>query len=253
MKTDAIAILSASLIVSAAITVNAYGNPYAGGWSNCTWSAWEIAYQNTGIELPGWGNAGNWYSAAAYSGYSVSGYPSPGSIAVWSNHVGYVSDVSDGQMYVIEGGYSGGYHEGWWPIGDRHGQYLIGFVNLWGSWQEPDYTIYENHDYYVEPAAETIQADISGTIEIPDPVDEVKLTADNVETVTVEDAETEERTLTMVTIESVADCEACISVPILNGYQYEEASDKTTIKEESADSPSMLRIDVQVVNSPASN
>ena len=31
----------------------------------CTWYAWQQAYDNTGVALPNFGNAGNWYSAAS--------------------------------------------------------------------------------------------------------------------------------------------------------------------------------------------
>ena len=44
--------------------VQAY-NPYFGGYSNCTWSAWQIAYETTGIALPDFGVSGNWMNAAA--------------------------------------------------------------------------------------------------------------------------------------------------------------------------------------------
>ena len=39
-------------------------NPYFGGYSNCTWSAWQIVYDTTGIALPDFGVAGNWMNAA---------------------------------------------------------------------------------------------------------------------------------------------------------------------------------------------
>lgn len=97
------------------------GNPYAGGWTNCTWGAWQALYNARGIALPSMGNASQWLASAASMGYSVGGAPAPGSVAVWYyttsayGHVAYVSDVSaDGSMiYVIEGGYMGAYHEGW--------------------------------------------------------------------------------------------------------------------------------------------
>jgi len=106
-------------------------NPYYGGWSNCTWSAWQLCYSHTGIALPRFGNAGAWYGNAAAYGYSVGTSPAPMSIIVWSNHVGFVTEVSeDGTMvYIKEGGYCGGYHEGWWPSqGGRHGQAFYGYV-----------------------------------------------------------------------------------------------------------------------------
>ena len=109
-------------------------NPYFGGYSNCTWSAWQIAYETTGIALPEFGRAGNWMNAAASMGYTVSNVPMPDSIVVWSGHVGYVSAVSeDGSMvYVREGGYCGGYHEGWFPAYcPRSYQALYGYIYLY--------------------------------------------------------------------------------------------------------------------------
>ena len=106
-------------------------NPYYGGWSNCTWSAWQLCYEHTGIALPRFGNAGAWYGNAPAFGYSVGTAPAAMSIIVWSNHVGFVTEVSeDGSMvYIKEGGYCGGYHEGWWPSqSGRNGQAFYGYV-----------------------------------------------------------------------------------------------------------------------------
>ena len=67
-------------------------------------------------------------------GYYVSSVPVENSIVVWSNHVGYVSAVSeDGSMiYVREGGYCGGYHEGWFPAYyPRSWQALYGYIYLY--------------------------------------------------------------------------------------------------------------------------
>ncbi|MBQ9327079.1 MAG: hypothetical protein IJ225_00905 [Solobacterium sp.] len=109
-------------------------NPYWGGYGNCTWSAWQIAYETTGIALPAFGRAGSWLNSAASMGYYVSSVPVENSIVVWSNHVGYVSAVSeDGSMiYVREGGYCGGYHEGWFPAYyPRSWQALYGYIYLY--------------------------------------------------------------------------------------------------------------------------
>ncbi len=108
-------------------------NPYYGGWSNCTWSAWQLAYETTGIALPAFGVAGTWMNTAAAMGYYTSNVPAVNSIVVWSNHVGFVSAVSeDGSMvYVREGGYCGGYHEGWAPAYfPRSYQALYGYIYL---------------------------------------------------------------------------------------------------------------------------
>lgn len=106
-------------------------NPYAGGWSNCTWGAWQALYNARGIALPSMGNATNWYHAAQSMGYSTGSTPAPGSIVCWAygtsalGHVAYVSQVSaDGSsIYIIEGGYLGGYMERWTPAWDG---------NMWG-------------------------------------------------------------------------------------------------------------------------
>ena len=109
-------------------------NPYFGGYQNCTWSAWQIAYETTGIALPNFGSAGNWLNKAASMGYTTSNVPVSNSIVVWSSHVGYVSAVSeDGSMvYIREGGYNGGYHEGWFPAYyPRSYQALYGYIYLY--------------------------------------------------------------------------------------------------------------------------
>ncbi len=109
-------------------------NPYFGGYSNCTWSAWQIVYETTGIALPNFGVAGNWMNAAARMGYTVSSVPAVNSIVCWSHHVGVVTAISeDGSMvYIKEGGYCGGYHEGWFPAYySRSRQALYGYIWLW--------------------------------------------------------------------------------------------------------------------------
>ena len=109
-------------------------NPYFGGYRNCTWSAWQITYERTGIALPALGVAGQWMNRAAAMGYYTSKVPVPNSIVVWSGHVGFVADVSeDGSMvYIVEGGYCGGYHEGWFPAYyPRSYQALYGYIYLY--------------------------------------------------------------------------------------------------------------------------
>lgn len=109
-------------------------NPYGGGWTNCTWSAWQLAYEATGIALPSLGNASQWYGNAAASGFSVGSEPRANSIGVWYGHVVYVTDVDgEGNIYVKEGGFGGGYNEGWSAgYGSRYGQGLIGYIYLDG-------------------------------------------------------------------------------------------------------------------------
>ena len=118
--------------VKALMTTSSEGNPYPGSWNNCTWAAWKLIKDLTGISLPGWGNAGNWYSRAEADGYGTSQTPSMYSIAVWSNHVGVVTDISeDGRyVYIREGNFGGAYHEGWWPAsGTRTNQRLLGYIH----------------------------------------------------------------------------------------------------------------------------
>ena len=113
-----------------ALAQNGGWNPYSGGWSNCTWSAWELARSHTGLCLPQWGNASSWYYGAAASGYTVSSTPSPYCIAVYSGHVALVTAVSGNSVYIKEGGYLGGYNERWvsaWGTGTRG---LIGYIWL---------------------------------------------------------------------------------------------------------------------------
>lgn len=113
------------------IPILAAGNPYSGGWSNCTWSAWELAYEATGISLPSFGNAGQWYANAAAYGYTVSPIPRANSIGVWSGHVVYIADFDGQNIYIKEGGFLGGYHEEWTDgYSSRYGQALLGYIYL---------------------------------------------------------------------------------------------------------------------------
>lgn len=75
----------------------------------CTWYAWQQAYENAGVALPGWDNAQTWYNSAKQAGYSVGKEAKPNSIAVWSSidgygHVGYVVSVEGDYMTTNEGG-----------------------------------------------------------------------------------------------------------------------------------------------------
>lgn len=107
---------------------NSGGNPYYGGWSNCTWSAWQLVHDAIGISLPRWGNAGEWLANAAASGYSTGSSPRANSLIVWGWHVGYVTAVDGDNIYVKEGNYLGSYREGWlasWRKGS-----IIGYIYL---------------------------------------------------------------------------------------------------------------------------
>lgn len=123
--------LLALLMALAPITpVHAAGNPYYGGWSNCTWGAWQALYNATGIALPGMGNASDWLWRAQSYGYATGTAPAAGSIAVYTNHVAYVSAVSSDQssVYIIEGGFNGGYNERWVSSWAIYGQSLQGYI-----------------------------------------------------------------------------------------------------------------------------
>ena len=111
-------------------------NPYYGGWGNCTWSAWQLCLQYTGVALPRLGNAGAWYASAAAMGMAVGQTPAANSIGVWSNHVVFVTQVSEdgSQVYMKEGGYCGGYNEGWIDaMSSRNGQTFIGYIYITSS------------------------------------------------------------------------------------------------------------------------
>ena len=128
----------AFLVGTISVPMKVYANPYTGGNSNCTHTAWRLAYENTGIQLPGWRNACTWYDSARNAGYTVSTVPREKSIAVWSGgpsgagHVAYVSQVSGDQIYIKEGGYSGGYHEGWENAYGRTKYYSNNYLTMIG-------------------------------------------------------------------------------------------------------------------------
>ena len=132
--------------LSFTLSVNAATNPY-GKYQDlygvktvrCTWYAWEQAYINAGVALPGWGNAQTWYNSAAMAGYSVGKEARSNSIAVWSSsdsygHVAYVVSVDESGEYmtVNEGGIPTEENEGI-VIGSKlstSASNLIGFIYL---------------------------------------------------------------------------------------------------------------------------
>jgi surface antigen len=105
-------------------------NPYGGGWSNCTWGAWQLAYQKLGVSLPSWGYAGSWYASAAASGYAVGQEPRGNAIAVYSGHVAFVDSASGSTAEIEEGGYMGGYNHRVVPSDSDGYQPLIGYIYL---------------------------------------------------------------------------------------------------------------------------
>ncbi len=166
-------------------------NPYYGGWSNCTWSAWQLCYDYTGIALPRLGNAGAWYGTAAAYGYSVGTAPAAMSIGVWSNHVVFVTEVSeDGSMvYIKEGGYCGGYHEGWIPSqSNRNGQIFYGYIYVGsgGAVIEPTAIVTTTTEYNAE-TGEVVQ-----TQTVQNAAPEIVFPEVNEEVVRVDNAASEE-------------------------------------------------------------
>ena len=107
-------------------------NPYYGGWSNCTWGAWQLVHDTLGISLPGWGMAGNWISDAQRSGYATGSSPKVYSIAVYSWHVAFVTAVDGDRIYIKEGNYMGHYYERWVPADGLPytGQSCLGYIYL---------------------------------------------------------------------------------------------------------------------------
>jgi len=136
-------ILFLSFITLSNAAANPYGkyqDLYGVKTVRCTWYAWEEAYNNAGVALPGWGNAQTWYNLAAQSGFSVGQVAKANSIAVWSSgdaygHVAYVVSVdSDGvYMTVNEGGMPDAVDSEGIIIGSRKSTSaanLIGFIYL---------------------------------------------------------------------------------------------------------------------------
>ena len=105
-------------------------NPYSGGWSNCTYGAWEAVYESLGISLPSFGNASQWVASAQAAGYATGFAPRAGSVAVYVGHVAYAASVSadDSSCYIIEGGYNGHYNERWISASGTSLQPIIGYI-----------------------------------------------------------------------------------------------------------------------------
>lgn len=116
-----------AMMLGGVIVTRAADNPYGKYQTiegittiRCTHFAWQQAYDNMGIALPGWGNAGNWFSSAQnanMAGISTGTEPKENSIAVWTGgayidgeyagHVAYVTSVSGPNTFTVnEGGRS---------------------------------------------------------------------------------------------------------------------------------------------------
>ncbi len=105
-------------------------NPYYGGWSNCVYGAWQLAHDLQGVNLPSWGYAGTWLYSAQASGYATGSAPAAGSIAVYTGHVAYVAAVEGDMVYIMEGGFNGGYNERWVSKDYIYGQSCQGYIYL---------------------------------------------------------------------------------------------------------------------------
>lgn len=108
-------------------------NPYYGGWSNCTWGAWQLVYNNLGIGLPSMGNAGNWLTSAQRLGYATGSEPRVGAVAVYSIHVAYVIDYQpwrSNPVEIEEGGFNGGHNIRWVSAKTTGTQPLRGYIYL---------------------------------------------------------------------------------------------------------------------------
>lgn len=132
--------ISSIFLLNGTVLVHAESvNPYSGGYYNCTWTAWQLAYDKLGVAMPNFGDAGNWYSRAGSLGYWVDQTPSSNSVVVWSGHVGYVDeyDPTTNMMFVEQGGMqigSGGYWAGWMNVGrSLGGQELYGFIHFYDA------------------------------------------------------------------------------------------------------------------------
>lgn len=132
-----------SFITLSHASANPYGkyqDLYGVKTVRCTWYAWEEAYNNAGVALPGWGNAQTWYNLAAQAGFSVGQVAKANSIAVWSSsdaygHVAYVVSVDSDKEYmtVNEGGMPDAVDSEGIIIGSRKSTSaanLIGFIYL---------------------------------------------------------------------------------------------------------------------------
>ncbi len=78
------------------------GNTYAYGW--CTWYV-----KSRKPNIPNsWGNAYQWTSSAAASGYATGSTPVAGAIGAAGNHVVYVESVNGNMVTISEMAYAGG-------------------------------------------------------------------------------------------------------------------------------------------------
>jgi len=143
-----------ALALLPATPVAADGNPYPTNghyWGNCTWGAWQLAYEKLGIELPGMGNAQEWYGNARADGYAVGSDPAANSIVVWSGgrsglgHVAYVDYVNDdGTLFIEEGSGADHNYNARTVDPDAAGMTLLGYIYVSGDTSPVAYDLAES-------------------------------------------------------------------------------------------------------------
>lgn len=151
-KRISFAIITLCLFVSLLpVTAGATGNPFSMHYTwngteiaNCTYVAWQQAYDRLGIELPMRGNAKGWLDEAQGK-YATGTTPQADSIVVYGGgvygHVAYVTNVSGDRITVIENGnWNGSYssslktRESSGAAGTYYGDSsLIGYIYLRSS------------------------------------------------------------------------------------------------------------------------
>lgn len=148
----------AVMVLGCTIMANAaYPNPYpeqanmhGPNAGNCTYRAWQEAYERLGVQMPKWGDAKDWYTGAKNSGqYEVipwvpGNYVPSNSIAVWGasvgegfGHVAFVASADENGFTLIEGNFSptgpeGPYYSRWEQYWEYHSRSagLLGFIVL---------------------------------------------------------------------------------------------------------------------------
>ena len=145
-------IISILLSLLAGFPITVYANPYIrdvtwnGKWANCTYWAWQYAYEYDGVALPKWGDAKYWYDGAS-STYPCDKTPAAHSImCTGSGDLGYVAYVTDynsatGKVYIKQGGVEGtidGRSEGWQSAYPND---LQGYIHLGELPDPPEFVI----------------------------------------------------------------------------------------------------------------
>lgn len=118
------------VVMAAKNPYSKYKNWYGEKVANCTYDAWQAAYDNLGIALPGWGNANTWLSSAAKAGYSIGSKPKKNSIVVFDDggygHVAFVTAFNEEEETFTLAG------EGTMSLFEYeiNGYYTLGYIYL---------------------------------------------------------------------------------------------------------------------------